>query len=98
MRDVRYVVFHLPGPAWVPGKSLFEQEGVREHVSHYRKLLDAGKLAYGGPHPDERGGGMMIPTAAVSEEELRAFAAQDPAVQSGLLRFEIRPWIIGMSA
>jgi uncharacterized protein YciI len=96
-RDVRWVVLHSPGPQWQPGKNLFEQPGVREHVEHYRKLLVAGKLALGGPHLDERGGGMMIPAAGVSEAEIRQFAADDPAVKSGLLRFDVRPWFVGMA-
>jgi uncharacterized protein YciI len=97
MKDIRFVVIHLPGPKWVPGKSLFEQAGVREHVEHYRKLLEEGKLALGGPHLDAKAGGMMIPAAGVSEAEVEAFAAADPAVVSGLLLAEIRPWLIGMS-
>lgn len=97
MKDIRFVVLHSPGPTWVPGKSMFEQDGVREHVEHYRKLLAEGKLSLGGPHLDERGGGMMIPAAGMQEEEIRDFAAQDPAVKSGLLLAEVRPWLIGMS-
>lgn len=96
-RDVRWVVLHSPGPQWQPDKNMFEQPGVREHVEHYRKLLAAGKLALGGPHLDERGGGMMIPVAGVSEAEIRRFAADDPAVKSGLLRFDVRPWLVGMA-
>jgi len=95
-RDVRYAVFHRPGPNWQPGKSLFEQPGLQDHIAHYRQLLQAGKLALGGPHLDEQAGGMMIPSAGVSEDEIRAFAMADPAVKSGLLRVEIRPWLIGM--
>lgn len=98
MRDVRFVVFHVPGPNWLPGKTLFDQPGVREHVAHYRRLLDAGKLALGGPHLDAKGGGMMIASAGVTEAELRSFATEDPAVVSGVLAFEVRPWLIGMSA
>ena len=98
MRDIRYVVLHAPGPRWEPGKNLFDQAGVKEHAEHYRKLLAKGKLSLGGPHLDERGGGMMVPTAGVSEAEIRSFAAEDPAVKSGLLLVEVRPWLIGMSA
>jgi uncharacterized protein YciI len=98
MKDIRYVVLHSPGPAWEPGKNLFEQVGVREHAEHYRKLLAAGKLEMGGPHLDERGGGMMIPMAGVDEEEIRRYAAEDPAVLSGLLQVDVRPWLIGMRA
>lgn len=98
MKDIRFVVFHTAGPGWLPGKTLFEQAGVMEHVGHYKTLLDAGKLALGGPHLDAAGGGMMIAAPGVTEEELRAFAAEDPAVLSGLLTCEVRPWLIGMRA
>jgi uncharacterized protein YciI len=97
-KDIRFVVFHRPGPRWSPDKGMFEQEGVREHVEHYRELLAQGKLSLGGSHPDGVGGGMMIPAAGVPEEEVRSFAETDPAVRSGLLLAEVRPWLIGMSA
>lgn len=97
MQDIRYVVFHRPGPAWQQGKSMFEQPGVREHVAHYRAWSEAGKLELGGPHLDSLGGGMMIPVAGISEEEVRRFASEDPAVKSGTLLAEVRPWLIGMS-
>jgi uncharacterized protein YciI len=96
-RDIRFVVVHAPGPQWLPGKSMFEQPGLQSHIEHYRRLLVAGKLALGGPYLDSKGGGMMIPAAGVTEEEIAKFAAEDPAVQSGLLVFEVRRWLVGMS-
>ena len=39
---------------------------------------------------------MMVPTVAVSQQEMEAFASADPAVQSGLLVYEVRPWLIAM--
>jgi uncharacterized protein YciI len=96
MKDIRYVIVHSPGPNWMPGKSMFEQVGLQEHVEHYRKLLDAGKLVLGGPHLDAHGGGMMVPEAGVPEEELRAFAQADPSVKSGLLVATVRPWLVGL--
>ena len=39
---------------------------------------------------------MMVATKEVSIEELEAFAAADPAIKSGLLVFEIRPWLTAM--
>lgn len=95
-RDVRYVVFHTAGPKWVHGKGPFEQEGLQDHVAHYRKLLEAGQLAMGGPYMDEKSGGMMIPAAGVKEDDVKAFAAADPAVQRGLLIAEVRPWFVGL--
>ena len=75
-----------------------DQPGVMDHIAHYKSLLDAGKLALGGPHLDAQGGGMMVPVEGVTETELKEFAAADPAVKSGLLCFSVRPWLIGMSA
>jgi uncharacterized protein YciI len=97
MQDIRFVIFHKPGPAWLPGKSMFEQPGVRDHVAHYGKWREAGKLELGGPHLDAGGGGMMIPVAGVTEEEANRFANEDPAVKGGTLIAEVRPWLIGMS-
>ena len=39
---------------------------------------------------------MMVATRADSQEELETFAAADPAVQSGLLLYEVRPWLTAM--
>ena len=95
-RDVRYVVMHTPGPRWEAGKGMFDQPGIRDHVEHYRKWLQAGKLDLGGPHLDARGGGMMIPVAGLALDEITKFAEEDPAVKSGLLVAVVRPWLIGM--
>ena len=96
MKDIRFVVIHKPGPAWKPGVPMFEQEGLQQHVEHYRHVLGEGKLAIGGPFLDAIGGGFMIPESGVTEDDARRFAADDPTVKSGLLTFEIRPWLVGM--
>ena len=95
-RPVRYVVFHKPGSRWQYGVDFREQDGVGEHVQHYLKLHEQGKLEFGGPFLLPDSGGMMIATQDVSQEEIEAFAAADPAVQSGLLTYEVRPWLTAM--
>jgi len=95
-RPVRYVVFHKPGSKWQHGVDFREQDGVGEHVQYYLKLHEQGKLELGGPFLLKDAGGMMVATREVSQEELEAFAAADPAVQSGLLIYEIRPWLTAM--
>jgi uncharacterized protein YciI len=95
-RPVRYVVFHKPGPKWQHGVDFREQDGVGEHVQHYLKLHKQGKLELGGPFLLQDAGGMMVATKDVSQEELDAFAADDPAVRSGLLIYEVRPWLTAM--
>jgi uncharacterized protein YciI len=92
----RYVVIHSPGPGWKSGLDFREQPGVQEHVAHFHQLLEEGKLELGGPFLIPDSGGMMVTTKDVSYDDLVAFADADPAVQSGLLRFEIRPWYTAM--
>lgn len=94
---VRFVVFHHPGPQWQTGVDFREQPGIGAHVGHYRQLLERGQLEMGGPFLLPDGGGMMVATLDVSHDELAAFAASDPAVQAGLLVFEIKPWYVPMS-
>jgi uncharacterized protein YciI len=95
-RPIRFVVIHKPGPKWQYGVDYRQQEGVGEHVQHYLKLHAQGKLQLGGPFLQSDMGVMMITTREVTHEEIEAFAAADPAVQSGLLIFEIRPWMTVM--
>jgi len=93
---IRYVVFHSPGPEWQAGVDFREQDDVDQHVQHYLKFHQQGKLELGGPFLLKDAGGMMVATKDVSREELEIFAASDPAVQSGLLVYEIRPWLTTM--
>jgi len=92
------VVFHQPGPGWKPGRHMLEQEGLQDHIDHYRGLLQSGQLGAGGPFLDGDGGGMMIARPGMLLEELVAFAESDPAVRSGLLTVLVRPWMAAMRA
>lgn len=96
MADRRLVVIHSPGPAWEPGLPLTQQLGVQEHQSHYAQLAAQGQLDMGGPFVDGAGGGMMVFKPGMDEDTLRSHALTDPAVESGLLQFEIRPWVVGL--
>ena len=98
MPDIRFIVIHGPGPRWNSEVPRFEQEGLRQHVEHYRGLLATGKLALGGPFLDAEPGGLMIPAAGVDPTEIEAFANADPAVLSGLLTVQVREWMVGMAA
>lgn len=96
--DVRYIVLHTPTPNWQTGVDLREQRGVMEHVDHYAQLLEDGRLAFGGPYLTPDRGGMMAPKAEMTLEEVEEYAAADPAVKSGLLSFEVAPWLLAMRA
>jgi len=97
MKPPRYVVVHAPGPAWQAGVPAFEQHGLQAHVAHYAQLLAQGKLLMGGPFLDAASGGIMIAQPGVSAQELRQFADADPAVLSGLLTADVRPWLVGLA-
>lgn len=90
-----YVVIHKPGPKWDDGVDFREQEGVRDHVAHYRDWHAEGKLSLGGPFLDNTGG-MMITVPGLELDEVAAYAAADPAVKSGLITCEVKPWMIAM--
>jgi uncharacterized protein YciI len=68
-----------------------------DHVGHYAKLHESGKLLYGGPFTDIDSGGMMIAAEGITREELEAFAASDPAVVAGLLDFVVKTWYVAMA-
>lgn len=93
---IRYVVFHKPGPEWRPGVDFKEQAGVSEHVMHYKKLQEEGRLSFGGPFLDDSGG-MMIPVEGETMGSIEEFASSDPAVKSGLLTYKVKPWLLAMS-
>lgn len=93
---MRFVVIHTPGPKWQAGVGFRDQEGVRDHVMHYGQLYQQGKLEMGGPFLVQDAGGMMVTTPDVTAQEISEFAAADPAVQGGLLLFEVRPWLTAM--
>jgi len=95
-RPVRYVVFHRPGPKWEHRVDFREQDGVAEHIQHYLKLHKQRKLELGGPFLLQDAGGMMVATKDASQDELETFASSDPAIRSGLLVYEVRPWLTAM--
>jgi len=95
-RPIRYVVLNKPGLKWQYGIEYREQPGVGEHVQHYLKFHEQGKLELGGPFLLPDVGGMMVAIKDVTQQELEAHAIANPAVQSGLLVYEICPWMTVM--
>ena len=94
--EKRYVVLHTPGPNWQKSIDPREQPGIEEHIKHYQKFHEQGKLSHGGPFLDLDSGGMMIAKEFVTRNELDDFASADPAVKNGLLSYTIKTWYIAM--
>jgi len=95
---IHYVVLHRPGPAWQTGVDFRAQPGIMEHVGHFAKLGEQSKVLMGGPILIQDRGGMMVFTNEVTQEEAEALAAADPAVESGLLLYEVTPWFVPIQA
>lgn len=64
------------------------QEGHMQNIIH---LSEIGKLVCAGPFGDDEGGGILILNVKTFEEA-KEIVEKDPAVISGRLIFEIRPW------
>jgi uncharacterized protein YciI len=84
-----YLVIYRPGPAWLKGKSIFEQP-LKEHGKYMLSLYIRGSMRLAGPLTDNAGGAVLL---VVNEEsEAKAIVAQDPAIKSGIFVSEMHPW------
>jgi hypothetical protein len=92
----RFVVFYAPGPAWDHTRSFQDQPGITAHPRYLQSLLAQGRLVMAGPFQDDSNSGMSILDAA-SLEEARTTAEGDPTVKAGLLKVEVKPWLVAFS-
>jgi uncharacterized protein len=92
-----FVAFHSPGPKWVEGTPYNEQPEFLQHVEYISGLHDKGKIVLSGPFMEEPGGlagklangGMAILKAADLKEATK-LGTDDPTVQSGMLKVEMK--------
>jgi uncharacterized protein len=84
-----YLVIYRPGPAWLVGKSMFDQP-LKEHGKYMLSLYIKGSMKLAGPLTDNAGGAVLL--AVADESEAKAIVAEDPAVKSGIFLYEIHPW------
>lgn len=61
------------------------------HMKNISTLAEKGFLICAGPFADDKGGGIFI-FKADSLEQVKEFCESDPAVKSGRLKYEARPW------
>jgi hypothetical protein len=87
----RWAIIYTPGPAWVVGKPMWEQN-LTEHAKYHRKLMSEKKLILGGPFDDGNGGLAIIETWNVAEA--KSMVNSDPAVLSRLLVPHLHSWTI----
>ncbi len=97
---MRYVAILDAGPAWIEGKSVFEQDQtvMHAHLRAMRHRYDQGAVLFGGPFRSDDGGVVLI--EAPTRLDAKSILDQDPAVSAGILDynlFEVRPYFDAIS-
>jgi uncharacterized protein YciI len=90
-------VFRLkaPRPTFALDLTDEEREIMGRHAAHWQPYIDAGRMVVFGPVLDSTGSWGLGVVQAEDEEEIRAFAASDPAVTSGTANLEVGRMLSG---
>ena len=90
-------VFRLvaPRPTFALDLSDEERAIMARHAEHWRPLVESGQMVVFGPVLDSGGSWGLGVVEADDEEELRAFAAQDPVVTTGTGTIEVGKMLAG---
>jgi len=100
MRDTALMgtfIFRLkaPRPTFAQDMSDEEREIMGRHAEYWQRYIDAGKMVVFGPVMDGSGSWGLGVVETDDEQELREFAAGDPAVTSGTAEMELGTLLTG---
>jgi uncharacterized protein YciI len=90
-------VFRLiaPRPTFAQDMNDEEREIMGRHAAYWQPFIDSGQMVIFGPVLDSTGSWGLGVIEAEDEDELRAFAAGDPAVTTGTAEIEIGTMLAG---
>jgi uncharacterized protein YciI len=90
-------VFRLkaPRPTFALDMTDAEREIMGRHAAHWQSRVAAGEMVVFGPVLDSTGSWGLGVIETEDEDELRAFAAQDPVVTTGTAEIEIGQLLTG---
>jgi uncharacterized protein len=90
-------VFRLiaPRPTFAADMTDEERDVMDRHAAYWQPYLDSGRMVIFGPVLDTTGSWGLGVVEAEDEDELRAFAAGDPAVSTGTAQIEIGKMLAG---
>lgn len=90
-------VFRLiaPRPTFALDMTDEEQEIMGRHAAYWQPFIESGRMVIFGPVLDGTGSWGLGVVEADDEHELRAFAAEDPAVTSGTAQMELGEMLAG---
>lgn len=93
-----YMVFLIRGDNPPQLDEAAAKELQAKHIAHLERLWREGYSPIAGPFGGEAHDplrGIVLFRGDLDIEEVRKLAAQDPAVQAGRLKVEVRPWYVG---
>ena len=95
--DMATFVFRLmaPRPTFALDMTDEEREIMASHAAYWRPFVDSGQMVIFGPVLDSSGSWGLGVLEAEDEDELRSFAATDPAVTSGTASLELGKMLAG---
>ena len=86
---------NAPRPTFALDMTDQERTVMERHAAHWQSFIDSGQMVVFGPVVDPTGSWGLGVVEAEDEDELRAFAAGDPAVTSGTAQMEIGKLLAG---
>ena len=84
-----------PRPTFALDMSNEEREIMGQHAAYWQPYIESGQMVLFGPVLDDTGSWGLGVLEAEDEHEMRAFAAQDPAVTTGTADMEIGKMLAG---
>jgi uncharacterized protein YciI len=84
-----------PRPTFALDMTDEERTVMEGHAAHWQSFIDSGQMVIFGPVLDTTGSWGLGVVEAEDEDELRAFAAGDPAVTTGTGHIEIGTLLAG---
>jgi uncharacterized protein len=84
-----------PRPTFALDMTDEERSIMGRHAAHWQPFIDSGQMVVFGPVLDDTGSWGLGVVEADDEEELRAFAADDPVVTTETGRMEIGKMLAG---
>jgi uncharacterized protein YciI len=84
-----------PRPSFALDMSEEERAIMGQHAAHWQPWVEDGRMVVFGPVLDDTGSWGLAVIETDDEQELRAFAAADPAVTSGTAALELGKMLAG---
>jgi uncharacterized protein YciI len=85
---MRYIALIEHGPAWLAGRSVYEQgPAIEAHLVCMRSRFDDGSLLLGGPFASHTGGIAVLDLPDL--EAARRFMDSDPGVAAGVMTYRL---------